>query len=25
MNTAMAIFKNRQRVLDMGLVSELKY
>ncbi|MEW6551188.1 MAG: GNAT family N-acetyltransferase [Campylobacterota bacterium] len=25
MNTAMAIFKNRQRVLDMGLVSKLKY
>jgi chorismate mutase len=24
MNTAMAIFKNRQRVLDMGLVSEFK-
>ena len=24
MNTAMAIFKNRQRVLDMGLVSEYK-
>ena len=24
MNTAMAIFKNRQRVLDMGLISEFK-
>lgn len=24
MNTAMAIFKNRQRVLDMGLVSEME-
>ncbi|MDY0328037.1 MAG: GNAT family N-acetyltransferase [Arcobacteraceae bacterium] len=24
MNTAMAIFKNRQRVLDIGLLSEFK-